>query len=92
MATITARVDDSLKLDFNKFCDDIGINASSLINMFLKACIREQKIPMEISSISKDMRNIRNIFDEMHHITSKNNPWKSEKEMIEELANDRRNR
>lgn len=92
MATITARIDDELKVDFNEFCDEIGINASSLINMFLKACVREQKIPMDITAMRADTRDFKYNIEKMHAILKDDSPWENEKDMIKELAVDRRKR
>lgn len=47
--TITARVDSSDKSKFDSFCSGVGINTSTAINMFVKAVLRENKIPFEIT-------------------------------------------
>jgi DNA-damage-inducible protein J len=47
-ATITARVDSSDKTRFDQFCSNVGINTSIAINMFVKAVLRENRIPFEI--------------------------------------------
>ena len=48
-ATITARVDTSDKNDFDAFCSSVGLNASTAINLFVKAVLRERRIPFAIS-------------------------------------------
>lgn len=48
-ATLTARVDARDKLDFDAFCSNVGINTSTAINMFVKAVLRENRIPFEIA-------------------------------------------
>ena len=53
MATITARVDQTDKENFIAFCTNAGLNASIAINMFVKAVLRENHIPFEIT-ISND--------------------------------------
>lgn len=50
--TITARVDSSDKSKFDKFCSNVGINTSTAINMFVKAVLRENRIPFEITQTS----------------------------------------
>lgn len=50
MATISIRTDDSRKHSFEGFCESIGITVSSAINMFMTACLRENKIPFELKS------------------------------------------
>jgi DNA-damage-inducible protein J len=47
-ATITARVDEHDKIDFDAFCSDVGLNTSTAINLFVKAVLREKRIPFEI--------------------------------------------
>lgn len=48
-ATITARVDARDKLDFDSFCANVGLNTSTAINLFVKAVLRENRIPFEIA-------------------------------------------
>ena len=50
--TITARVDSSDKSQFDNFCSNVGINTSTAINMFVKAVLRENRIPFEITQTS----------------------------------------
>ena len=47
---VTIRVDENAKKRFDEFCEDVGINMSAALNMFIYTVIREQKIPFEISS------------------------------------------
>lgn len=48
-ATLTARVDAADKVNFDAFCSNVGINTSTAINMFVKAVLRENRIPFEIT-------------------------------------------
>ena len=50
--TITVRVDSSDKSQFDSFCSNVGINTSTAINMFVKAVLRENRIPFEITQTS----------------------------------------
>ena len=50
--TITARVDSSDKSQFDSFCSNVGITTSTAINMFVKAVLRENRIPFEITQTS----------------------------------------
>ena len=36
LVTITSRVDSSDKVNFDNFCDSVGLNASVAINLFIK--------------------------------------------------------
>lgn len=47
---LNVRVDANDKKNFEKFCDNVGMNVSTAVNMFIKAVLREQKIPFEVRS------------------------------------------
>lgn len=49
-STISARIDSDDKLAFDLFCSKVGLNTSSVLNMFIKKVISENKIPFEISA------------------------------------------
>ena len=53
-ATLSIRVNSKDKKEFDAFCNSAGINVSTAINMFIKAVLREQKIPFEIKSDNFD--------------------------------------
>lgn len=49
LATLTARVDEKDKTSFDTFCSNVGLNTSTAINLFVKAVLRENRIPFEIA-------------------------------------------
>lgn len=49
LATLTARVDERDKAGFDMFCSNVGLNTSTAINLFVKAVLRENRIPFEIA-------------------------------------------
>ena len=49
LATLTARVDENDKVRFDSFCSNVGLNTSTAINLFVKAVLRENRIPFEIA-------------------------------------------
>ncbi len=49
LATLTARVDEKAKANFDTFCSNVGLNTSTAINLFVKAVLRENRIPFEIA-------------------------------------------
>ena len=51
LATITARVDERDKASFDAFCSNVGLNTSPAINLFVKAVLRENRIPFEITQV-----------------------------------------
>lgn len=50
MAQISLRVDDEIKRNAERTFDDIGLSMSTAINIFLKAVVRENRIPFELSA------------------------------------------
>lgn len=46
-ATITTRVDANGKTNFDAFCFNVELNTSMAINIFVKAVLRENRIPFE---------------------------------------------
>lgn len=49
LVTLTARVDEKDKSSFDSFCSNVGLNTSTAINLFVKAVLRENRIPFEIA-------------------------------------------
>lgn len=47
---INIRIDENLKKQFDKFCEDIGMSMTTAFNIFAKKAVREQRIPFEISA------------------------------------------
>lgn len=48
-ATISARIDERDKSNFDTFCANVGLNTSTAINLFVKAVLRENRIPFDIT-------------------------------------------
>ena len=51
---LSVRVDAKDKKSFEQFCNNVGMNVSTAINMFIKAVLREQKLPFEVRSKTFD--------------------------------------
>lgn len=49
-ATFSVRMDEALKKQFDGLCQEFGMNASTAINIFARAVVRQRKIPFEISA------------------------------------------
>ena len=49
-STLSVRMDDNLKKQFDAFCNNVGMSASVAVNLFARAVIRERRIPFEIAS------------------------------------------
>lgn len=49
-ATFSVRMDEGLKQQFDGLCQEFGMNASTAINVFARAVVRERRIPFEIAA------------------------------------------
>ena len=47
-STLSVKIDNADKLYFEDFCKEVGMNVTVAINMFIKAVIREKRLPFEI--------------------------------------------
>ena len=54
-ATFSVRMDEVLKKQFDGLCQEFGMNASTAINIFARAVVRQRRIPFEISSPETDI-------------------------------------
>ena len=48
MANMTISVDEDLKKDFSGFCSEVGLTASSVLNVCMVTIARERRIPFSI--------------------------------------------
>ena len=55
LATFSVRMDDTLKKQFDGLCQEFGMNASTAINVFARAVVRQRRIPFEIASPEADI-------------------------------------
>ncbi len=51
---LNVRVDTHDKKEFEQFGNRIGMNASTVVNMFIKEVLRKQKLPFEIRTDTFD--------------------------------------
>lgn len=59
--SITFRVDDSLKKQFDRLCDELGLTNTAALTMFMKAVVRERGIPFELKMESEAMVRARGL-------------------------------
>ena len=50
LTTLTARVDQKDKADFDKFCSNVGLNTSTAINLFVKAVFAKNVFRLKLRS------------------------------------------
>ena len=58
--TVSANLDEQDKINFDAFCSSVGMNMSTAINLFVKAVLRENRIPFEISATSDPFYSVEN--------------------------------
>ena len=46
----TIRIDADLKAEFDKLCDEFGMSANTAFNIYVKAVVRQRKIPFQIEA------------------------------------------
>ena len=73
-STISIRVDEKLKKSFDELCDAIGLSNSAAMTIFMKAAVREQRIPFELRTESEDEIRARGLaaFYKMREIAQEN--------------------
>ena len=57
--SMTLRVDNSLKKNFDNLCEEFGFTTTAAITVFMKTVVRERKIPFEIKAANKDEINAK---------------------------------
>lgn len=55
MATLTINIDERTAENFYAFCEELGLDMSTAMTLFMKACLREQKIPFELKVVKKEV-------------------------------------
>ena len=78
---LNVRVDANDKKSFEQFCANVGMNVSTAINMFIKAVLREQKLPFEVRSNSFDNQIYQSLKEAEHELEQN-----SQRYTIDEVA------
>lgn len=51
---LAVNMDDALKNEFSKVVKDLGLNATSAVNLFARAVVRQKGIPFEVTLRTKE--------------------------------------
>lgn len=82
MAQMNIRIDDTLKNQVEQLFGEIGLPVATAVNMFFKQCVRENRIPLDLSVdpfySESNMNYLKNAIKEMEA------GRKAEHELIEE--------
>lgn len=46
---VNFRIDEKTKKEMEQICDELGMNVTTALNIFIKKMIRERRIPFEVS-------------------------------------------
>ena len=46
---VTIRVDEETKREFDAFCENVGMNITTALNMYMKAVLRTRQLPFSIT-------------------------------------------
>ena len=57
---LSVRMDEHIKRRFDAFCADAGMNASVAVNLFVRAVIRDKKIPFHITGNDDPFYSVKN--------------------------------
>ncbi|KAA8675276.1 type II toxin-antitoxin system RelB/DinJ family antitoxin [Clostridium sp. MT-14] len=71
LRTINIRVDEKLKEKAESLFEDFGMNTTTAINVFLKAVVRERKIPFDIAASEpfyseSNMKHLKKSIDQLN--------------------------
>ena len=47
--TVSVRMDETLKKDFDRICNELGLSMTTAITMIAKKMTREKRLPFEVS-------------------------------------------
>ena len=83
--TMTIRTNSEVKRSASELFNDLGLDMSTAINMFLRECIRKDGIPFEVSRKEipnrKTRRAIKNAVNDKNMV----GPFKTVEELMESL-------
>lgn len=90
MATVSFRMDDSLKRQTETILEELGLNMTTAMTMFAKTIVREQRLPLDLSidpfySTTNQARLKRAI---ENYESGKSEPIKKSMEELERMAED----
>ena len=74
MATvnITVKVEEEIKRNFDDFCENVGINATAAVNMFIRTVLHTRELPFKVTDTNEQkkllygaqaMKSIKNMRD-----------------------------
>ena len=70
----TVRMDTEVKKKFDELCKDFGMSANTAFNIYVKAVVRQRRIPFQIEAdtLEETMEKGRRAFYEMRRAAAEN--------------------
>ena len=89
-ANINVRVDENLKKEAEGLFNDLGLNMSSAITMFLKSAVRYDGSPFDVrrNSFNAETRNALAEYDEMKTHPEKYKRYHSFSDLVKDVDNE----
>lgn len=84
MASITIKTDEQIKKEFNSICEELGLNMSVAINIFMKTVLREHGFPFELKLKEPNETTLK-VIEEAEKGENLNGPYKTVQELMEAL-------
>lgn len=81
---VNIRMDETLKQQFERLCNELGLNMSTAFNVFAKTMVRQQRIPFEIALNSPNAETLAAI-DDVNHGRNLSKTFHSVEELMEDL-------
>ena len=81
---VNIRMDETLKQQFERLCNELGLNMSTAFNVFAKTMVRQQRIPFEIALNTPNAETLAAI-DDVNHRRNLSKTFHSVEELMEDL-------
>ncbi|MCD7893065.1 MAG: type II toxin-antitoxin system RelB/DinJ family antitoxin [Erysipelotrichaceae bacterium] len=82
MAQMSFRINDATKKDFEKVCEELGLNPTTALTIFIKKTIRECRIPFEVSMYNSETLRV---LDESRQNMNLSKTFNNVEELFEDL-------
>lgn len=90
MSKVVMRIDDNLKKDAEALFEELGMNMTTAVTVFIKKAVRERRIPFEVSADYPNATT-RASFNEVERMIANSSEFKSfdsAEEMMEDILKD----
>ena len=81
--TFSVRMDSEVKKQFDEFCSQVGMNTTVAFNMFVRAVLREKRLPFEVATESDPFYSESNLAHLRRGVAALNSGKGVERNLIE---------